>query len=91
MTHSTVAQNRAHRLDGEWKRIAAHSTTESGDKSYGSTYRNGFTEQTIRKSHRMTGHDWHVFDADDNLIDRAHSLTWAKYLAAKDIGKGPLA
>ena len=45
-------------------------------------YFNPFTGQAIRKSWRMTGHDWFIFDAEGNVTGRSHSLTWAKMDAA---------
>lgn len=78
--NSTVAQNAAHKLDGEWSKTG--KTVHVNGEMFISEYTNGFTGQRIRKDWRMTGQDWIVFDAADNITGRAHSLTWAK-IAAK--------
>lgn len=78
--HTTTAQNKAHRNDIAWTR---HSGSfKVGGETFVSEHRNHFTGQTIRKSWRMTGMDWFIFDADDNQTGRAHSLTAAKWDAA---------
>lgn len=79
--HTTTAQNMAHRNDTVWINTGK-SVTHNGER-YLSEYTNGFTGQTIRKGWRMTGRDWHIFDADGNETGRAHSLTWAKLRAAQ--------
>lgn len=80
-THTTVSQNAAHRTDIAWVKTPGKSFKANGE-SYLSEYRNIFTGQVIRKGWRMTGHDWFIFDAADNITGRAHSLTWAKFDAA---------
>lgn len=75
--HTTVAQNQAHRNDTAWQ----GSKISQGE--YIREYVNVFTGQTIRKSCAMTGQDWHLFDANGALVARAHSLTFAKYLATQ--------
>lgn len=78
--HTTVAQNIAHRTDLIW--------TKSKGKSFKVGCENYISEYTtidgtsIRKGWRMTGADWYTFNAADEIIGRAHSLTWAKYEAA---------
>ena len=75
--HTTTAQNIAHRTDVAWVKSTGRSFQANGER-YISEYSNPFTGQTIRKSWRMTGQDWFVFDAAGNVTGRAHSLTWAK-------------
>lgn len=82
MTHPTVAQNAAHRTDVAWIKSKGKRFHAAGE-SYTSEYLNPWTGQAIRKSWRMTGHDWHIFDAAGTLVGRAHSLTWAKYTAGR--------
>jgi hypothetical protein len=79
--HRTVTQNAAHRTDAEWIKSPGKSF-EAAEERYISEYVNAFTGQVIRKSWRMTGHDWHIFDAAGNRVASAHSLTWAKMDAA---------
>ncbi len=79
--HTTVAQNIAHRTDAAWIKTAKRVTVNG--ENYISEYRNVFTGQAIRKDWRMTGNDWVIFDADNNIVTRAHSLTWAKLDAEK--------
>lgn len=74
---TTVAQNKAHKNDIAWIKSNGRSFNVNGE-GYVSEYVNPFTGQAIRKSWRMTGQDWFIFDADDNVTGRAHSLTWAK-------------
>lgn len=76
--HPTITKNRAHRMDGEWSR---HKIK---DGEFIAEYRNGFTGWTIRKSCRMTGADWHVFDADGEFIGRWGTLTVAKEYGRPD-------
>lgn len=80
--HPTVEQNRAHRNDMAWIKSNGRSFAV-GDERYTSEYHNPFTGQFIRKGWRMTGRDWHLFDAEGNVVERLHSLTWAKYRAGE--------
>ena len=75
--HTTTAQNKAHRNDITWMKSKGKSF-KAGTESYISEYVNSFTGQAIRKSWRMTGADWFIFDAAGNVTGRSHSLTWAK-------------
>ena len=75
--HTTPAQNAAHRNDIAWIKSTGRSFHVDGEL-YISEYLNPFTGQAIRKSWRMSGHDWYLFDADGNIMSRHHSLTWAK-------------
>ena len=75
--HTTVAQNKAHRADLAWQKSKGKSFSANGER-YTSEYLNIFTGQAIRKSWRMTGQDWFIFDAQGNVTGRAHSLTFAK-------------
>lgn len=79
--HTTTAQNMAHRSDIAWIKTTGRSFEVNGIR-YGSEYRNAFTGQSIRKGHGMTGQDWFIFDAAEQIIGRSHSLTWAKMDAA---------
>jgi hypothetical protein len=79
--HTTTAQNMAHRSDIAWIKSAGRSFDINGEH-FVSEYVNPWTGQAIRKSWRMTGLDWFVFDADGNVTGRSHSLTWAKMDAA---------
>lgn len=79
--NTTTAQNAAHRTDIKWMKTTG-KTFKVASESYISEYTNPFTGQAIRKSWRMTGSDWFIFDAAGNVTGRAHSLTWAKYEAA---------
>lgn len=60
-----------------WTKTSGRAFKVNGE-NYISEYRNAFTGQTIRKDWRMTGNDWLIFDAEDNITGRSHSLTWAK-------------
>jgi hypothetical protein len=79
--HTTTAQNKAHRTDIAWHKSAGRKFQAAGEH-FTSEYLNPFTGQAIRKSWRMTGRDWFIFDAAGQVIGRAHSLTWAKLDAA---------
>lgn len=79
--HTTPAQNTAHRNDATWIKRSVTPAGVAGEW-WTSEYSNPFTGQTIRKSGRMAGQDWFIFDADGNVTGRAHSLTWAKLDAA---------
>lgn len=79
--HTTVAQNQAHRSDIAWIKSTGSSFQFAGER-YTSEYINVFTGQAVRKSWKMTGSDWFVFDAAGTLVERAHSLTFAKFVAA---------
>ena len=80
--HTTVAQNKAHRSDIAWQKSKGKSFSVDGER-YVSEYLNVFTGQAIRKSWRMTGRDWVVFDADGNIVARSATLTLAKYDASE--------
>lgn len=75
--NTTTIQNKNHRNDINWIKSKGKSF-KVGAETYISEYVNPFTGQAIRKSARMTGSDWYVFDAAGNIAARAHSLTWAK-------------
>jgi hypothetical protein len=79
--NTTVAQNASHRTDIAWMKTSGKSFDAAGEH-FISEYVNPWTGQTIRKSWRMTGLDWFVFDAAGNITGRSHSLTWAKMEAA---------
>ena len=78
--HPTTAQNIAHRNDIVWMKSKGKSFTVNGER-YTSEYRNLFNGQTIRKSWKMTGQDWFIFNEANEIVGRAHSLTWAKIAA----------
>jgi hypothetical protein len=78
---TTVAQNKAHRTDAEWSKTSGKSFNVGGDL-YISEYVNAFTGQAIRKSWRMTGCDWIIFDAAGAVVGSSFSLTAAKMEAA---------
>jgi hypothetical protein len=80
--NTTAAQNSSHRTDIAWTKTAGKSFRVNGEL-YISEYRNLFTGQTIRKDWRMTGCDWIIFDAADNITGRAFSLTYAKFEAGE--------
>ena len=79
--NTTAAQNTAHRTDIAWVKTTGKSFKVNGE-TYLSEYRNIFTGQSIRKGWRMTGVDWFIFNAADEITRRAFSLTFAKYEAA---------
>lgn len=79
--HTTTAQNKAHRTDVAWIKTTGRSFDAAGEH-YISEYLNPFTGQAIRKSWRMTGRDWHIFDAAGARVATAATLTIAKYDAA---------
>lgn len=78
---TTTAQNKAHRNDIAWIKTPGKSFKVDGEL-YISEYVNPWNGQAIRKSWRMTGQDWFIFDAAGNITGRAHSLTWAKIESA---------
>lgn len=78
---TTVQKNKAHRNDIAWEKVAVDQGAKVPGHWFTSEYRNLFTGQTIRKSGRMQGCDWFVFDAVGNVVTRAGSLTYAKWLA----------
>ena len=80
--NTTTEQNKAHRNDIAWHKSSVDKTVEVKGHWFISEYRNPFTGQAIRKSGRMQGQDWFIFDAAGNVTGRAHSLTWAKIEAA---------
>jgi len=79
--HTTTAQNIAHRNDVAWIKTPGKSFDAAGEH-FISEYVNPWTGQAIRKSWRMTGQDWFIFDADGEIVGRCHSLTFAKIEAA---------
>ena len=79
--HTTTAQNKAHAADIAWIKTPGRSFNAAGEH-FISEYLNPWNGQAIRKSWRMTGRDWFIFDAAGQVIGRAHSLTWAKLDAA---------
>ena len=79
--HTTVAQNQAHRNDTIWFKSAGRNFQAAGE-SWTSEYVNVSTGQAIRKSWKMTGIDWFLFDAAGNRVGGYHSLTYAKYVAS---------
>jgi hypothetical protein len=82
MEHTTVSQNRTHRNDIVWAKSTGRSFKVNGE-FYTSEYVNLFTGQAIRKDWRMTGRDWIIFNADNKITARAHSLTFAKIAAGE--------
>lgn len=92
--HPTVAQNKAHKADTEWIKSPGKSFqiefSHKGAKrshTFVSEYVSTVTGWAIRKDWRMTGRDWHVFNAEGEVIAQAHSLTFAK-IAARHHSKG---
>lgn len=81
-THTTVAQNTAHRTDLTWIKSKGKSFRANGEL-YTSEYTNLATGQSIRKGWRMTGQDWFIFNASDEITGRSFSLTWAKLEAGE--------
>lgn len=79
--HTTTEQNKAHRNNIAWMKTKGKSFHVNGEL-YISEYLNPWNGMAIRKSWRMTGHDWFIFDAAGNIVGRSHSLTWAKLDAA---------
>lgn len=79
--HTTVAQNANHRTDIAWIKSKGKSFDAAGEH-FISEYVNPWNGMAIRKSWRMTGTDWFIFNAAGEIVGRAHSLTWAKYDAA---------
>ena len=77
MTYTTTTQNAAHRTDIAWTKSKGKNF-KANDETYISEYVNIATGQTIRKSWRMTGRDWFIFNSADEITGSAHSLTWAK-------------
>lgn len=79
---TTAAQNKAHHTDAGWIKSNGRGFTVDGEH-YISEYVSPFTGQAIRKSWRMTGRDWFVFDADGTRHPYGHAtLTIAKYEAS---------
>lgn len=88
--HSTVAQNKAHRNDIKWIKTKGSSFKVEIDgrtENYISEYLNPFTGQAIRKDWRMTGADWHVFNADGT---RPKHHRWGTLTVAKHYAANPL-
>lgn len=80
--HTTTRQNTAHKNDIAWIKGSVDKAAIVKGHWFISEYRNPWTGQIIRKSGRMQGQDWFIFDAAGNVTGRAHSLTWAKMDAA---------
>ena len=80
--NTTTAQNIAHRTDLTWTKSKGKSFRVN-DELYLSEYTNAATGQSIRKGWRMTGADWFIFNAANEIVGRSHSLTFAKYEAAE--------
>jgi len=76
--HTTTAQNANHRNDIAWMKTKGKSFKAAGE-SFISEYTNPWNGMAIRKSWRMTGNDWFVFNAAGEIVARSHSLTAAKY------------
>ena len=81
--HTTVAQNKAHRTSLTWIKTPGSIFRAAGE-NYISEYVNISTGQTIRKSWRMTGRDWHIFDGDTRRQYGHHTLTVAKWYAENE-------
>lgn len=82
LMNTTTEQNRSHRTDLAWIKTPGKSFRVDGEL-YLSEYRNAFSGQAIRKGWRMTGVDWFIFNASDEIVGRAHSLTVAKFEAGE--------
>lgn len=80
--NTTTSQNANHRNDLAWTKTKGKSFKVNAEL-YISEYVNPWNGMAIRKSWRMTGADWFVFDAAGNIAGRAHSLTQAKYDATE--------
>ena len=80
--NTAAAQNTAHRNDLAWTKSKGKSFRVNGEL-YISEYTNLATGQSIRKGWRMTGQDWFIFNAADEITGRSHSLTWAKLEAGE--------
>ena len=78
---TVTTQNRAHKADVQWIKSAGRSFDVAGEH-FVSEYVNVFTGQAIRKSWRMTGCDWAIFDESGSVVGQVYSLTFAKYEAA---------
>lgn len=82
-------QNKAHREDVRWIKTNGKRFDVNGQQ-YISEYLNPWNGWAIRK-HFGTGlrdGAWYVFDASGDVVEIAHSLTWAKLAAdAKEAGK----
>jgi len=79
MMNSTATQNRIHRNDVAWTKTKGNDFRVNGQR-YISEYCNTFTGWTIRKHYGTGLRDgaWYVFDQNGDVVDTAHSLTWAK-------------
>lgn len=76
-------QNRAHRNDLDWLKTKGRDFRVDGQR-YVSEYLNPWNGWAIRK-HFGTGLNdgsWCVFNAEGVIVDKAHSLTFAKGVAA---------
>ena len=78
-----AAQNKAHRNDIRWIKTKGNDFRVNGQR-YISEYLNPFNGWAIRK-HFGTGlrdGAWYVFDAAGDVVEVAHSLTFAKGFAS---------
>lgn len=85
---STTAQNKAHRADATWTKTKGNDFRVNGQR-YISEYVNASNGWAIRK-HFGTGLKdgaWYVFDASGDVVDFAHSLTFAKGFASLKMGQ----
>ena len=82
MMPSPSQQNAAHRADAQWVKSRGKVFQIAGQR-YISEYTNPFTGWAIRL-HYGTGlrdGSWYVFDANGDIVEHMHSLTWAKSAA----------
>lgn len=80
--NTTTEQNKAHRTDIAWVKSTGRSFDAAGER-YISEYVNPWTGRAIRKSWRMTGRDWHIFESDGTRREfGCATLTIAKYEAS---------
>jgi hypothetical protein len=77
--HPTVAQNKTHRADAAWTKSKGAVKVEVEGKVRGFTseyvHESGWA---IRKTWEYVALPWFVFNAEGEVVHRAHSLTWAK-------------
>lgn len=84
--NTTSSQNTAHRNDVHWIKTKGNDFRVNGQR-YISEYLNPWNGMAIRK-HFGTGLKdgwWYVFDANGDVIEQAHSLTFAKGFAAMKV------
>ena len=76
-------QNAAHRADPQWIKSKGKNFEVAGQR-YISEYTNPFTGWVIRLHYGTGLRDgfWYVFDTKGDIVEQAHSLTWAKSAAA---------